>query len=84
LKGKNQNKIISRRDFLLAVAGTMSLYGYDNAIGNVFRGQSISKDRIGIQLYTVRNHMASDLNNTLQRIAAIGYKEVEFAGYFDP
>jgi len=83
LKGKNQNKIISRRDFLLAVAGTMSLYGYDNAIGNVFRGQSISKDRIGIQLYTVRNHMASDLNNTLQRIAAIGYKEVEFAGYFD-
>ena len=83
MKGKNQNQIISRRDFLLTVAGTMSLYGYDNAIGNVIRGQSISKDRIGIQLYTVRNHMASDLNNTLQRIAAIGYKEVEFAGYFD-
>jgi sugar phosphate isomerase/epimerase len=38
--------------------------------------------RVGIQLYTVRNQMEKDLPGTLERIAQIGYKEVEFAGYF--
>ena len=40
-------------------------------------------DRIGIQLYTVRDRMAEDVPGTLQAIAEIGYDEVEFAGYFD-
>jgi len=38
--------------------------------------------RVGIQLYTVRNQMQKDVPGTLARIAQIGYKEVEFAGYF--
>lgn len=37
---------------------------------------------IGLQLYTVRGEMGSDFNRTLTRVAAIGYREVEFAGYF--
>ena len=37
---------------------------------------------IGIQLYTVRDLMKKNVPLTLQRIAEIGYKEVEFAGYF--
>jgi sugar phosphate isomerase/epimerase len=37
--------------------------------------------RIGIQLYTVRGELAKDVEGTLARIAAIGFKEVEFAGY---
>jgi sugar phosphate isomerase/epimerase len=40
-------------------------------------------DKVGIQLYTVRDRMAVDLPGTLQRLAEIGYREVEFAGYFD-
>ena len=40
-------------------------------------------ERIGIQLYTVRDRMAADLPGTLQKIAQIGYDEVEFAGYFE-
>ena len=40
-------------------------------------------ERIGIQLYTVRNQMAGDVPGTLQKLAEIGYDEVEFAGYFD-
>ena len=80
---KCKNQIILRRDFLFAVAGTVLLYGCNKANGNISSSRSISKDRIGIQLYTVRDHMAVDLNNTLQGIAAIGYQEVEFAGYFD-
>lgn len=37
---------------------------------------------IGIQLYTVRREMQRDMAATLAAIAAIGYREVEFAGYF--
>lgn len=39
-------------------------------------------DRIGLQLYTVRREMERDFDGTLARVAAIGYNEVEFAGYF--
>ena len=38
-------------------------------------------DRIGLQLYTVRDEAARDLPATLERIAGIGYRDVEFAGY---
>jgi sugar phosphate isomerase/epimerase len=37
---------------------------------------------IGIQLYTVRSLMARDFDGTLAQLAGIGYREVEFAGYF--
>ena len=39
--------------------------------------------RIGLQLYTVRSAMEKDVPGTLERVAKIGYKEVEFAGYFN-
>jgi sugar phosphate isomerase/epimerase len=38
--------------------------------------------RIGMQLYTVRRELEKDFEGTLKRVAALGYKEVEFAGYF--
>src|SRR6476620_3025192 len=38
--------------------------------------------KVGLQLYTVRDLMKADLPGTLAKVAAIGYKEVEFAGYF--
>lgn len=40
-------------------------------------------DNIGVQLYTVRGQMKHHFENTLAKVAAIGYKEVEFAGYFE-
>jgi sugar phosphate isomerase/epimerase len=40
-------------------------------------------DRIGLQLYTVRDVLERDFEGTLARVAGIGYKEVEFAGYFN-
>ena len=36
----------------------------------------------GIQLYSVRDAMAEDMRGTLQKIADMGYKFVEFAGFF--
>jgi sugar phosphate isomerase/epimerase len=40
-------------------------------------------DHIGVQLYTVRDAMAQDFDGTLAQVARIGYREVEFAGYYD-
>lgn len=39
-------------------------------------------DRIGVQLYTVRSEMERSVERTLTRVAEIGFREVEFAGYF--
>jgi hypothetical protein len=35
-------------------------------------------DRIGLQLYTVRDLMKADMPGTLARVAEIGYKEVPY------
>lgn len=39
-------------------------------------------DRVGLQLYTVRDLMKNDFDGTIAGVAKIGYKEVEFAGYY--
>jgi sugar phosphate isomerase/epimerase len=39
-------------------------------------------ERIGLQLFTVRDALQHDFDATLARVAAVGYREVEFAGYF--
>jgi sugar phosphate isomerase/epimerase len=39
-------------------------------------------ERVGLQLYTVRDLMKADMPGTIAQVSAIGYKEVEFAGYF--
>ena len=64
---------IDRRVFLgtLGAAALAARSAFSAAIKNV-----------GVQLYTVRTDLEKDFEGTLARVAAIGYKEVEFAGYF--
>jgi len=38
--------------------------------------------KLGIQLYTVREDLGKDCRGTLEAIAGMGYKEVEFAGVY--
>jgi sugar phosphate isomerase/epimerase len=38
---------------------------------------------LGIQLYSVREQMSRSVPDTLRQLAQIGYREVEFAGYFN-
>lgn len=38
---------------------------------------------VGLQLYTVRDHLEKDLVGTFKRVAEIGYKVVEIGGTFD-
>ena len=52
------------------------------ACSRVGTSQSTQRlERVGVQLYTVRNDLARDFEGTLARVAEIGYREVEFAGY---
>ena len=38
---------------------------------------------VGVQLYTLRSLLHDDLEGTLEQVAAMGYQQVEFAGYYD-
>jgi len=42
----------------------------------------MAKPQIGIQMYTFRELTKDDLLGTLKKVAEIGYKAVEFAGFF--
>src|SRR5262245_21532956 len=75
--------MINRRSFLAtatqSVVGAVAL----TALSRI-EGQAAKKlGPIGLQLYTVRSEMGKDFEVSLQKVAAIGYKEVEFAGYFN-
>jgi sugar phosphate isomerase/epimerase len=48
--------------------------------GHGRRGR-IPRDRISIQLYTLRDLLAADLEGTLSALAGIGYQRVEHAGF---
>jgi sugar phosphate isomerase/epimerase len=67
---------ITRRTFL----GQMAMSSLIPAVG---RAAEHRIDRLGLQLYTVRTEMAKGFEGTLAKVAAAGYQEVEFAGYFD-
>ena len=69
---------MDRREFVAAGA-----YGFASLIaGDSFALPSPLIPRIGLQLYTVRDLARADLSRTLARVAAAGYREVEFAGYY--
>lgn len=42
----------------------------------------MKKFNLGLQLYSVRKAMANDFEGTLKKVSEMGYKYVEFAGYF--
>lgn len=68
--------MLTRRTFLGQVA-------MSTVIPAVGRAAESRIERLGLQLYTVRAEMAKDFEGTLAKVAAAGYREVEFAGYFD-
>lgn len=40
-------------------------------------------NKLAVQLYTVREEAGKDFIGTLEKVAALGYEGVEFAGFFD-
>jgi len=79
--------MLTRRSFL-ATVGALAAVSACKKSGPALQGGATAAaarrrwDRIGIQLYSVRREMQRDMPGTLARLAEIGYREVEFAGYF--
>lgn len=69
---------MNRRTFLTsALAASM----FPLTLDGIAEGRALKT--IGLQLYTVRFALKKDPEGTLAKVAAIGYREVEFAGDFD-
>ena len=71
----------NRRTFLQqsgAVAFTSLLLPGIGRTATFFEGKA--KTPVGLQLYTLGNLMSTDAKGTLQKLAVIGYKELESAG----
>lgn len=73
---------LNRRNFIRSAAG-LGLAGlaYGSGVSTVF-AKPYQIKKIGLQLYTVRDLMKENVEKTLHQVAALGYQEVEFAGYF--
>src|ERR1700676_2654114 len=71
---------VNRRRFLKAAATVTAATLLTSRLGWAAAEHKIEK--IGLQLYTVRDLMKSDFDGTIAKAAQIGYKNVEFAGYF--
>ena len=78
------NMTQKRRDFLrVSAAGMLGLV----ALGPAACATDISTKRrkygVGLQLYTIRDAMAADAVGSLQKVADLGYKNLEMADYAD-
>lgn len=77
---------LNRRQLLAAgaaagAAATLAVPGSASA-GGGSHGR-VPRDRISIQLYTLRNQLSADLPGTLAALRSYGYTRVEHAGFVD-
>lgn len=69
---------ISRRNFLMK--GTLALAG-TALLSRELLAAGAYKPLLGIQLYSIRDDVKKDPAGTLKQLSAMGYKNVEHAGY---
>ncbi|GAA4707854.1 xylose isomerase [Phytohabitans rumicis] len=81
---------VSRRGVLRAAtvgaaavgaAGLLATPAQAGGSGHGGGSRRISNDRISVQLYTLRDQLAIDLDGTLAALRQIGYRKVEAAGF---
>src|ERR1051326_774140 len=75
--GGREPWVLGRREFLVRVGGIAAAVGL-LGVPRLARGKL---GAIGIQLYTVRRELAKDVEGTLSKLPAAGFREGEFAGY---
>jgi len=77
----NENVMdLNRRDFIVRAAlgmGAVAASGVPQLAADPYGLP------VGLQLYTVRDHLEKDLEGTFKRVAEIGYKDVEIGGTTD-
>lgn len=72
----------TRRTFLKLAATTAGVAIAPSVLAHGHGEHTMSNTKVGLQLYTLRDIMKVSVPATLKLVAAIGYKEMEFAGYF--
>jgi sugar phosphate isomerase/epimerase len=76
---------VTRRTFLFQLAaagiGASAFGACARSAGSV--AAVPGAQRIGLQLYTVRDLLDKDFEGTLAKVAQIGYSNLEFAGYYN-
>jgi len=71
--------MFNRRSFLVSAGAGMAASTLGSSI--VFANHHI-KIPLGIQLWTVKSEAEKDLEGTLRKVYAAGFREIEFAGYY--
>ena len=90
--GREEAARPTRRGFLRTAAATAAAVGASGALAAPALAEQTSgsersarhrvpRDQISIQLFTLRDQLAIDLEGTLAALAAIGYTRVEHAGF---
>jgi sugar phosphate isomerase/epimerase len=89
----DEKKGVNRRTFLFELAaigiGTSAFAACAGATAGTSAGSTAvggapaGTKLIGLQLYTVRDLLATDFDGTIEKVAQIGYKNMEFAGYYN-
>jgi sugar phosphate isomerase/epimerase len=78
---------VSRRNLLGAAAagaaaiGTSAVLASPAEAGGRHHTSRVPRDKISVQLYTLRDQLAIDLEGSLAELAEIGYTRVEHAGF---
>ena len=88
----DERREVSRRTFLFELAamgvGTSVLAscagaGTGAAAASSSTAAGANANMIGLQMYTVRDQLQKDFDATVDQIAKIGYRNLEFAGYYN-
>lgn len=72
---------LSRRKFI--VNSSLTLAGTIMLADSIFASRKADETILGIQLYSIRDAMKINPRDTLQQLAAMGYKNIEHANYVD-
>jgi sugar phosphate isomerase/epimerase len=72
---------VTRREFLCAIGAAGVTLGL--GVAPLAQAADSKKIPVGLQLYSVREQCQADLPGTLASVSKIGYRAVEFAGYYD-
>ena len=80
----SDQKELNRRAFLLQLTAMGIGSSMLSGCASIFSrgGGPAGANLTGLQLYTVRDLLEADFEGTLERVAAIGYTNLEFAGYY--
>ena len=80
MKDSTQTRFLKRRQFLRASMSGLAAVAADQKAGNL-NAQPLGLP-IGLELFTVRAECEKDFPGTLEKVAAIGYKEVELFDFY--